>query len=278
MQHSEVPHEIDKKKEAYNDSENSERILQHGDKVIYAAIRLYMNAETRTCFPSIELIKKKTNCGYAKVTSAIKRLIDAGFMELRKTKLPNGKWSNLYYFPKTEFDKNFEMFSSDFFDLDIPINIKEYYMDIQKYMYDKETGIGKIGYSDTKLAELTGWTPQSVKKYNAYLKANSLLDEVPTGKFDEAGFQIMKKEFNLTSFQQAAFWVKAVTEQITANTQQLNVHSENIENIRSQLIDTQQQLTDTQAQLKDTQLRMRELERQMAIKNTKIEYPETYKF
>lgn len=48
------------------------------------------------------------------------------------------------------------MFSSDFFDLDIPINIKEYYMDIQKYMYDKETGIGKIGYSDTKLAELTG--------------------------------------------------------------------------------------------------------------------------
>lgn len=91
MQHSEVPHEIDKKKEAYNDSENSERILQHGDKVIYAAIRLYMNAETRTCFPSIELIKKKTNCGYAKVTTAIKRLIDAGFMELRKTKLPNGK-------------------------------------------------------------------------------------------------------------------------------------------------------------------------------------------
>lgn len=264
MQHSEVPHEIDNKKEAYNDSENPERILQHGDKVVYAAIRLYMNVETRTCFPSISLIKKKSGCGQTKVTAAIKRLIEAGLMQLQKTKLPNGKWSNLYYFPETEFDKNFEMFSSDFFDLDIPINIKEYYMDIQKYMYDKESGSGKIGYSDTKLAELTGWTPQSIRKYNAFLKAKGLLEEVPTGQFDEAGLQVMRKHFNLTNFQQAAFWVKAVTEQITANTQQLNEHTEDIENLRSQLT--------------DAQLRIQELERQMSIQSIKIDKPNEYQF
>lgn len=48
------------------------------------------------------------------------------------------------------------MFTDDFLDMDLPINVKEYYMDIQRYMYDKESGVGKIGYTNTKLAELTG--------------------------------------------------------------------------------------------------------------------------
>lgn len=208
MQHTEVPHELDNLQERLSKTDEDiknhpERILQPGDKVVYAAIRSFMD-ETRTCYPSIAKIKIRAKCGQAKIVSAIERLIQAGLMKLSHKKLDNGKTSNLYIFPKTKFDENFEMFTLDFLMLDIPINIKEYYMDIQRYMYGKETGVGRIGYSNAKLAELTGISAHSIKKYNEYLIANNLLEEEPTGNYDQAGFPIMKKNFQLDGFQQAA--------------------------------------------------------------------------
>lgn len=110
------------------------------------------------------------------------------------------------------------MFTDDFLDMDLPINAKEYYMDIQRYMYDKESGVGKIGYTNTKLAELTGWTVQSIKKFNTLLIERGLLTEETTSKTNEAGLPIVQKNFNLSGFKQAELWARAVTQQVVQNT------------------------------------------------------------
>ena len=68
MKHTEVPNEISNLRDRNQ--------LEHGDKIIYATIRRYMNKETRDCLPAISTIAIKLNCSKTKVLSAIKRLLD----------------------------------------------------------------------------------------------------------------------------------------------------------------------------------------------------------
>ena len=208
MKHTEVPDEISNLR--------SQEQLEHGDKIIYATVRRYMNRETRDCFPSLVTICSKLNCSKSKVLDAIKRLIDVGLLQ----KHTDGR-KNHYYFPVTEFDKHFEMFTDEFLDLDLPLNVKEYYMDIQPFLYGKETGIGKCYFSNSELARRTGWTSVSIKKYNTLLMEKNLLAEETTNNYDEAGLPVIQKNFNLQGLNQAALWVKAVTEQVTANTEDI---------------------------------------------------------
>lgn len=208
MKHTEVPNEISNLRDRNQ--------LEHGDKIIYATIRRYMNKETRDCFPSISTIAIKLECSKTKVMSAIKRLLDTALLE----KHIDGR-KNHYYFPMTEFDKHFEMFTDEFLDLDLPLNVKEYYMDIQPFLYGKETGTGKCSFSNAELARRTGWTAISIKKYNTILIEKGLLSEETTDSSDEAGLPVIQKSFNLTGLQQAALWVKAVTQQVTANTEDI---------------------------------------------------------
>lgn len=266
--HAEVPHRLDELQERLSKKEEDikehpERILQPGDKVIYACIRIHMD-EDRTCFPSIQKIKELSHCGQSKVTGAIKRLIEAGLIKLEKKLLSNGKYSNFYIFPKTEFDKNFEMYTREFLASDLPINIKEYYMDIQKYMYGKDTGVGKIGYTNAKLSELTGISQVSIKKYNDYLIAHNYLEEELTGNYDQAGFPIAKKNFKLEQFNQAALWVRAVTEQIQTNTEDISGLKDNV--------------AELQNELKLAREEIKELKRNQALSHAKevIYYPENY--
>jgi len=44
------------------------------------------------------------------------------------------------------------------------------------------------------------------------------LEETFTDKKDQTGLPVIQKNFNLTGLQQAALWVKAVTEQVSKNT------------------------------------------------------------
>lgn len=201
MKHTEVPNEI-------TNLRNQSK-LEHGDKIIYATIRRHMNKDTRDCFPSINTVCLKLKCSKTKIISAIKRLIETGLLQ----KHIDGR-KNHYYFPETEFDKHFEMFTDEFLDLDLPLNVKEYYMDLQPFLYGKETGIGKCSFSNAELARRTGWTTISIKKYNTVLIEKGLLSEETTSDYDEAGFPVIQKNFNLTGLQQAALWVKVVTETV----------------------------------------------------------------
>ena len=143
MKHTEIPYEIDTMKINHE--------LEHGDKIIYASIRRYMNKDNRECYPSLNTISLKLGCSINKIRSAISRLVKTGLLK----KSAEGR-KNVYYFPRTEFDKHFEMFTDEFLDMDLPLNVKEYYMDIQQYLYDKDSGVGKCSFPNTELALRTG--------------------------------------------------------------------------------------------------------------------------
>lgn len=143
MQHTEVPRVLDTMK--------LDHILEHGDKIIYAAIRTYMNEDTRECFPSIDTIAELLQCSRGKISAAIKRLLETKVM-LKST---DGR-KNHYYFPRSDWDKQFEMFTEAFLRLGMPLNIKEYYMDIQPFLYGKDTGVGKCSFTNTELSRRTG--------------------------------------------------------------------------------------------------------------------------
>ena len=143
IKHTEVPHELDNLK--------NQHALEHGDKIVYTAIRRYMNRDTRECYPALNTIATKLKCSTNKVVSALNRLVSSQLI-----KKVNDGHKNHYIFPITEFDKRFEKFTDEFLDLDLPLNVKEYYMDIQPFLYSKETGIGKCSFSNAELSRRTG--------------------------------------------------------------------------------------------------------------------------
>jgi DNA-binding transcriptional regulator GbsR (MarR family) len=220
MKHTEVPRHLDDLKEQH--------ILEHGDKIIYGAIRNYMNDKTRECYPAIATIAKILQCSPGKINAAIKRLVSTNLL----LKHNDGK-KNHYVFPRTEFDKHFEMFTEDFWKLDLPLNVKEYYMDIQPFLYGKESGTGRCSFSNAELSRRTGWTVASIKKYNTILIEKNFLTEESTNETDAAGLTIIQKNFNLTGLQQAALWVKAVTEQVSKNTDDIEDMKRELEELKA---------------------------------------------
>ena len=125
------------------------------------------------------------------------------------------------------------MFTDEFLDLDLPLNVKEYYMDIQQFLYGKDTGVGKCALSSAELSRRSGWTTVSIKKYNTILIEHGLLEEQLTDKKDEAGLTIIQKNFNLAGLQQATLWVKAVTEQVTQNTADIEDMKKELEELKA---------------------------------------------
>lgn len=220
MQHVEIPHELDNLKLVHT--------LEHGDKIIYAALRNYMNKDTRECFPAIRFIAENLQCSPTKVQLAIKRLLATGLLEKAK----DGR-KNHYRFPETDFDKQFEMFTKEFLYMDLPLNVKEYYMDIQQFLYGKDTGRGKCSLSNAELSRRTGWTVASVKKYNTILIEKNLLEEEVSSANDEAGFPIIIKRFDLTGLNQAELWAKQVTAAVIKHEEDIQQLKNEIEELRS---------------------------------------------
>lgn len=220
MQHVEIPHELDNLKLVHT--------LEHGDKIIYAALRNYMNKDSRECFPAIRFVAENLQCSPTKVQLAIKRLLATGLLEKAK----DGR-KNHYRFPETDFDKQFEMFTKEFLYMDLPLNVKEYYMDIQQYLYGKDTGKGKCSFSNAELARRTGWTVASVKKYNTILIEKNLLEEETSDYKDEAGFPIIVKRFDLQGLNQAELWVKQVTAAVIKHEDEIQQLKNEIQELRS---------------------------------------------
>lgn len=245
MKHTEVPHQLDNLR--------LENKLEQGDKVIYAAIRQYMNKDTRECYPSYTTICKLLDISRKKLSDALKRLFDTKLLEKRIIIEGEKKKNNIYYFPETEFDKQFEMFTPEFLSLDLPVNVKEYYMDIQRFLYKKDTGVGILTLPNYKLAKITGLSPVSVKKYNTILIDRGILTEDVTEGKDEYGLPVIQKNFNLTGLNQAALWVKAVTEQVQANTNDI----EDLKQSNEELKQSNEELRREIELLKKEQARLR---------------------
>jgi len=150
-----------------------------------------MNKSSRTCYPSTQKLKELTQLSTTFIKDSIHRLEKAGLIEVTARQ----GTSNLYYFPK-ETDQ-FEMFSDEFLDMNLPPKVKEYYMKLQKSLYDKDQEIAITHYSDNELAKLTGLSLPTVKKYNKILQEGGYINCNLTNYKDEAGLVIREMSFDM---------------------------------------------------------------------------------
>lgn len=61
------------------------------------------------------------------------------------------------------------------------------------------------------------------------------MEEELTDKTDEAGLTVVQKNFNLTGLQQAALWVKAVSETLLSHNETLETHDEEITELKQKV-------------------------------------------
>ena len=228
MKHTEIPQNFDWTQ------------LEWCDQLVFAQIKRFMNKDTRTCYPSMETIKEKTGLSIRFINDSIHRLEQFGLLQVTKRK----GTSNLYYFPP-ETDQ-FEMFSEEFLDMDLPPKVKEYYMKLQKTLYDKDQEFATTHYNDSKLAEITGLSKPTVKKYNLILENSGYMKTAVTPYKDEAGLAIREMSFDMQKLGQFGLWIKAITQQVVTNT-------DDIEELKSTI--------------KQQQIELNELKRQMSLRN-----------
>lgn len=200
MKHTEIPQNFDWTQ------------LEWCDQLVFAQIKRFMNKDTRTCYPSMEMIKAKTGLSIRFINDSIHRLEQFGLIQVTRRK----GTSNLYYFPP-ETDQ-FEMFSESFLDMELPPKVKEYYMKLQKTLYDKDQKIATTHYNDSELAVITGLSKPTVKKYNLILEESGYMKTAITPYKDEAGLAIREMSFDMQKLGQFGLWVKAITQQVVINT------------------------------------------------------------
>lgn len=230
MKHTEIPQNFDWTQ------------LEWCDQLVFAQIKRFMNKDTRTCYPSIQTLKDKMDLSTTFIKDAIHRLEQFGLIQVTKRK----GTSNLYYFPP-ETDQ-FEMFSEDFLDMELPPKVKEYYMKLQKTLYDKDQEIATTHYNDAELAKITGLSKPTVKKYNMILENSGYMSTAITPYKDEAGLSIREMSFDMQKLGQFGLWAKAITQQVITNT-------DDIEELKSTV--------------KQQQREIAELKRQMSLRDAK---------
>ena len=152
-------------------------------------------------FPGLELIAEDSGYKIRRVREGIKRLEQAGLLKVRH----RIGTSTEYTFPIKL--KHFERFTPAFLKLPISPQAKEYYMDIQQYLYvDHDTGLADTTFSEEELAELTGVCVRTIRNYHKELIAAGLMHESITNMLSPTGYKIIKKNFDLYKLQQAVLY------------------------------------------------------------------------
>lgn len=217
MKHTEIPQNFDWTQ------------LEWCDQLIFAQIKRFMNKDTRTCYPSMNTLKEHTGLSARFINDSIHRLEEFGLIQVTKRR----GTSNLYYFPP-ETDQ-FEMFSDEFLDMDLPAKVKEYYMKIQKTLYDKDQEVATTHYNDSQLAELTGLSKPTIKKYNKILEDSGYMTSAITSYKDSAGFAIREMSFDMQKLGQFGLWVKAITNQVSENTDDIQSLKKEVDSLKREI-------------------------------------------
>lgn len=145
--------------------------LNPQDKLIYLAIRRYMNKQTMESFPSYSTLNKDIGANPRTIKKSVNNLIKAGYLEIKR----NGKYIKYVFNNK----KHFEAFSYEFLDKkDLSFTEKAYIVSSQQYMFKDETlEEGRISYSTKTLSELINMPESTIKKCNRSLQEKGYLED-----------------------------------------------------------------------------------------------------
>lgn len=190
----------------YPHNGNTEAIngLTPQDKLIYLAIRRYMNRETMESFPSYARITNDIGAAAKTIKKSVDNLVREGYLQTRK----DGK--RIIY--KFNNKKQFEPFSYDFLDKpDLTFIEKSYIVATQQYMF-KDNEEGKISYKNNELSKLINMTESTISRCNHSLEKKGYLE----------GASELIKKFQLRELDQLFIWkFKEQDEKIEKNTEDI---------------------------------------------------------
>lgn len=187
--------------------------LDPKDKLIYLAIRRYMNKQTQEAFPSYAKITEDTGAAAKTIKKCVDNLVREGYLETRK----DGR-SIIYKFNNK---KQFEPFSYDFLDKpDLTFTEKSYIVATQQFMYkDAESLEGKVSLPNTELSALINMPPATISKCNRSLEKKGYLE----------GASNSTKRFQLRELDQMIIW------KLQEHDYQLQQHTNDIKYIKERL-------------------------------------------
>ena len=189
--------------------------LDPKDKLIYIAIRRYMDKTTLEAFPSYATITKDTSAAAKTIKKCIDNLVREGYLETRK------EGRKIIY--KFNNKKQFEPFSYDFLDKpDLSFTEKSYIIASQQSMF-KDEEEGKINYNNRELSKLINMPESTISKCNRSLERKGYL---------EGASEIVKK-FQLRELDQLFIWkFKEQDEKIQKNSEDIDYLKRELKRIK----------------------------------------------
>lgn len=185
--------------------------LDPKDKLIYVAIRRYMNKQTMEAFPSYATITKDTGAAAKTIKKCVDNLVKENYLQTRK----EGR-KLIYTFNNK---KKFEPYSYDFLDKpDLTFTEKSYIIASQQYMF-KDDSEGKIEYTNKELSSLIRMPETTISKCNHSLEKKGYLQ----------GASELIKKFQLRELDQLFIW------KFREQDERLNKHDEDIAILRKEI-------------------------------------------
>lgn len=189
----------------YPHDENSEiqPNLTPKDKLIYVAIRRYMDKKSMEAYPSYAKITEDTGAAAKTIKKSVDNLKEEGYLDTRK----DGR-KIVYIFNNK---RKFEPYSYEFLDRkDLSFTEKSYIVATQQYMFkDEDTQEGAVSYSNKELSKRINMPEQTISRINHSLENKGLL----------SGASELTKRFNLRELDQVFIWkFKEQDEKIQKNT------------------------------------------------------------
>ena len=208
----------------YPHGENSESQpnLTPKDKLIYVAIRRYMNKETMEAYPSYATITKDTKAAAVTIKKCVNNLIREKYLNTRR----EGK-RIVYIFNNK---KQFEPFSYEFLDRkDLTFTEKSYIVATQQFMFKNEnTETGDISYTNKELSKLIKMPESTISKNNRSLEVKGLLE----------GASLPTKQFKLRELDQLFVWkFKEQDEKIQQNTDKIEALEKDNAELKKRVIE-----------------------------------------
>ena len=191
--------------------------LDPKDKLIYIAIRRYMNRQTMEAFPSYATITKDTGAAAKTIKKCVNNLIKEKYLQTRR----EGR-KLIYTFNNK---KCFEPYSYDFLDKsELSFTEKSYIIASQQYMF-KEDNEGKIEYTNKELSSLIRMPESTISKCNHSLEKKGFLQ----------GASELTKRFQLRELDQLFIWkFKEQDEKIQKNTNDIELLKREIAKLKEE--------------------------------------------
>lgn len=191
--------------------------LNPKDKLIYVAIRRYMNRQTMEAFPSYAIITKDTGAAAKTIKKCVDNLVKENYLQTRR----EGR-KLIYTFNNK---KQFEPYSYDFLDKpELSFTEKSYIIASQQYMY-KEENEGKIEYTNKELSSLIKMPETTISKCNHSLERKGFLQ----------GASELTKRFQLRELDQLFIWkFKEQDEKIQKNSDDIELLKKEIAQLKEE--------------------------------------------